>query len=143
MDFQSQARSSHESSRSTSKRFAAVELRAFQRLLQRRLTFLRGNVRKLEDEACHNGSDASGDLSKTPLHPADQATDIHEQNMSLLFMENENLQIQDIEDALERIREELFGLCEECEREIALERLRAIPYTRLCVDCKRREEEAA
>jgi DnaK suppressor protein len=63
--------------------------------------------------------------------------------MSLVFMENENVQIQDIEEALERLREDRFGLCEECEHEIALERLRAIPYAPLCVDCKRRQEEAA
>jgi len=63
--------------------------------------------------------------------------------MSLVFMENENVQLQDIEEALERIRDDRFGLCEECGCEIAFERLRAIPYAPLCLDCKRREEEAA
>jgi len=58
-------------------------------------------------------------------------------------MENENVRLQDIEEALERIYEDRFGLCEECDSEIALERLRAIPYAPLCVDCKRRQEEAA
>jgi len=130
-------------SRRSSVRFEGDELRAFERLLQRRRAILMGNVRRLEDEACRKGADAAGDLSTMPLHPADMATDTQQQDMSLLFMQNENVRIQDIEEALERIQEDRFGLCEECEQEIALERLRAIPYAPLCMDCKRRQEEAA
>ncbi len=130
-------------SRRASQRFSGDELRAFERLLQRRRAILMGNVRRLEDEACRKGSDAAGDLSTIPLHPADLATDTQQQDMSLLFMQNENVRLQDIEEALERIKEDRFGLCEECEQEIALERLRAIPYAPLCVDCKRRQEEEA
>lgn len=129
--------------RRASKRFASDELRAFERLLQRRRAFLLGNVRRLEDEACRKGADAAGDLSTMPLHPADLATDTQEQDMSIFFMENENGQLQQIEEALERLKEDKFGLCEECDNEIALERLRAIPYAPLCLDCKRRQEEAA
>lgn len=129
--------------RRPSQRFATDVLRAFERLLQRRRQFILGNVRRLEDEACRKGSDAAGDLSTVPLHPADMATDLQQQDMSLVFMENENVQLQDIEEALERIRDDRFGMCEECDREIAEERLRAIPYTAHCVDCKRRQEEAA
>ena len=136
-------RSPDSEARRPSRRFAPDELRAFERLLQRRRQVLLGNVRRLEDEACRKGSDAAGDLSTMPLHPADQATDTHQQDMSLVFMENESVRLQDIEEALERIREDRFGLCEECDREIALERLRAIPYAPLCVDCQRRQEEAA
>lgn len=121
----------------------AADLKAFERLLLRRRALLAGNVRRLEDEACRKGSDAAGDLSTVPIHPADMATDTQQQDMSLTFMENENVQLQEIDDALERIREARFGRCEECGGEIALERLRAIPYASLCVDCRRREEEAA
>lgn len=126
-----------------SQRFSEDERRAFERLLQRQRAILMGNVRRLEDEACRKGADASGDLSTMPLHPADVATDTQQQDMSLLFMQNENVRLQDIEEALERLRENRFGKCEECDQEIALERLRAIPYAPLCVDCKRRQEEAA
>jgi DnaK suppressor protein len=134
---------SHFKPRKPSERFAEDERRAFERLLQKRRQFLLGNVRRLEDEACRKGADAAGDQSTVPLHPADVATDLQQQDMSLLFMENENVQLQDIEEALERLREDRFGLCEECDREIADERLRAIPYAPLCVECQRRQEEAA
>jgi DnaK suppressor protein len=132
----------HPRPRPTSERFAADERRAFERLLQPRRQFLAGNVRRLEDEACRKSADASGDQSTVPLHPADAASDLQEQDLSLVFMENENVRLQDIEDALERLREDRFGLCEECDREIAVERLRAIPYAPLCLECQRRQEAA-
>ena len=127
----------------SSGRLSADELRAFERLLQRQRAILVGNVRRLEDEACRKGADAAGDLSTMPLHPADMATDTQQQDMSLQFMQYENVRLQDIEEALERLRENRFGKCEECEQEIALERLRAIPYAPLCVACQRRQEEDA
>jgi DnaK suppressor protein len=48
-----------------------------------------------------------------------------------------------VEDALERLREGRYGTCEECEEEIPLERLKAMPSTVLCVDCQRKRETAA
>ena len=51
------------SPRRSSARFTEDELRAFERLLQRRRGILMGNVRRLEDEACRKGADAAGDLA--------------------------------------------------------------------------------
>ncbi len=48
-----------------------------------------------------------------------------------------------VEGALERLREGRYGVCEECEEEIPLERLQAMPSTVLCVDCQRRRESSA
>src|SRR5579875_3673029 len=48
-----------------------------------------------------------------------------------------------VEDALERLREGRYGICEECEEEIPVERLTAMPSTVLCVDCQRKREAAA
>ena len=45
-----------------------------------------------------------------------------------------------IEDALTRIRNEKFGLCEECGRPISQARLEAVPWTRWCRDCKERQD---
>src|SRR5205823_14641967 len=109
MDRRSQALPPSQPSRRSSKRFAPDELRAFKRLLLRRRALLTGNVQKLEDEACRKGSEAAGDLSTMPLHPADIATDTQQQDMSVYFMENENGQLQNIEDALERSAEDKPG----------------------------------
>ena len=45
-----------------------------------------------------------------------------------------------IEDALTRIRNEKFGLCEECGQPISQARLEAVPWTRWCRDCKERQD---
>jgi len=45
-----------------------------------------------------------------------------------------------IEDALARIRNEKFGICEECGEPISNARLEAVPWTRWCRDCKSRQD---
>jgi DnaK suppressor protein len=48
-----------------------------------------------------------------------------------------------IEDALARITQDRFGVCEMCSSPISKARLEAVPWTRLCRDCKEREQSAA
>ena len=46
----------------------------------------------------------------------------------------------ELEDALERLEAGTYGVCESCGRPIAIERLEALPETRLCIDCARERE---
>jgi DnaK suppressor protein len=48
--------------------------------------------------------------------------------------------ITKIKEALERIENGTYGICEECEEEIFEGRLNARPVTKLCIDCKSRQE---
>jgi len=48
--------------------------------------------------------------------------------------------LKEIEVALERIERGNYGLCTSCGATIASERLEAVPWASLCIDCKRREE---
>lgn len=116
------------------------ELGEFKAILLHRRRVLVGDVQGLEGEAMKKGADAAGDLSTLPMHLADLGTDSFEQDISLGLMENKSGEIREIEEALERIKDGTFGLCEGCRKRIPKERLRAIPYTRLCVQCKKREE---
>ena len=116
------------------------ELAEYKALLLLRKKVLQGDVKTLEDEGCKKGTDAAGDLSTLPMHLADLGTDSFEQDITLGLMENESDELHEIEEALDRIKEGTFGLCESCKKKIPKERLRAIPYTRLCVNCKKKEE---
>jgi DnaK suppressor protein len=49
--------------------------------------------------------------------------------------------IRKIEEALERIEDGTFGICEECGEEIGIPRLKARPVTTLCIKCKSKQEE--
>jgi len=115
------------------------ELNEFKQLLVARARVLRGDVKGLENEAMKKGADG-GDLSTLPMHLADLGTDSFEQDMSLGLMESESDELQEIEEAFERIGDGTFGLCETCKKKIPKERLKAIPYARLCVGCKMKEE---
>ena len=48
--------------------------------------------------------------------------------------------VRKIEQALEKIDNGTFGICEECEEGIPEARLTARPVTTLCIDCKREQE---
>lgn len=120
--------------------FAKAELAEFKELLLRRKKILQCDVKGLEDEAMKKGTDAAGDLSTLPMHLADLGTDSFEQDISLGLMESESEELQEIEEALDRIKDGSFGLCESCKKKIPKDRLKAIPYTRLCVNCKKKEE---
>jgi DnaK suppressor protein len=117
-----------------------AELSEFKTLLLHRKAVLQGDVKTLEDEACKKGTDAAGDLSTLPMHLADLGTDSFEQDISLGLMENESDELHEIQEAFERIKDGTFGLCESCRKKIPKERLKAIPYARLCVSCKKKEE---
>jgi len=102
---------------------------------------LRSDVSHLEGEAFRNtGGEASGSLSSVPIHPADLGTDNFEEELTLDLLENQDQMLEEIDAALARLDQGTFGRCEECQKPIAKERLDALPYTRLCVDCARKSE---
>lgn len=55
--------------------------------------------------------------------------------------EREWKELKEINAALERISEGTYGICEECEEEISLPRLNAVPTARLCITCQRKAEQ--
>lgn len=85
--------------------------------------------------------EASGDLSGYSYHMADVGTDNFGREMELNIASSENERIRRIEEALERIDEGSYGDCIVCEGKINVERLEAVPYARLCIECARESEK--
>lgn len=73
--------------------------------------------------------------------PTDRASMESDRNFTLRIRDRERKLIGKIKEALERIEDGTFGLCEECGQEIGLKRLEARPVTTLCIECKTREEK--
>jgi len=117
------------------------ELRNFKVLLSDRCRLLKGNLAGLEGIAKAKGSDTGQDQSTVPSHPAELASDTSEKDLAYGRMESHTQELKEIQEAFERIDDGTFGLCEKCERLIPKERLKAIPFARLCVKCQAREEE--
>jgi RNA polymerase-binding protein DksA len=115
--------------------FARKELTQFREALLGLRSHRIGDKESREKEALKAaGQDVSVD------HMADFGTDNYEQEFTLGILEQDVETLRDINDALTRIQDGSFGLCEECEKPIARARLKALPYARLCVDCKMKEE---
>ncbi|MFH1060985.1 MAG: RNA polymerase-binding protein DksA [Pseudomonadota bacterium] len=72
--------------------------------------------------------------------PTDRAALESDRNFLLRIRDRERKLIGKIEEALGRIEEGSFGICESCGEDISDERLTARPVTTLCFDCKRRQE---
>jgi RNA polymerase-binding transcription factor DksA len=97
---------------------------------------LRGDVSAMADAALRKPrSEASGDLSSMPIHMADVGTDAFEQEFTLSLMEHEGDALEQIESALVRIEDGLYGVCVECEGKIPKARLEVLPHTPYCVKC--------
>lgn len=72
--------------------------------------------------------------------PTDRASLESDRNFELRIRDRERMLINKIRQALQRIEDGTFGLCENCEEKIGTERLRVRPVTTLCIDCKTEEE---
>ena len=70
----------------------------------------------------------------------DQATAETDQNFLLRLKEREQKLLKKIDEALERIANGTFGICESCGQEIGFKRLKARPVTTLCINCKTQQE---
>ncbi len=66
----------------------------------------------------------------------DQASSERDRELGLLLGDREREKIHSIDEALLRIEEGDYGICEECDEDIPLGRLKAMPFTRHCVKCK-------
>ena len=87
--------------------------------------------------------DASGDLSGYGVHMADVATDNFDRELNLDLASTEQKRLNQIDDALKRIEEGTYGDCENCSEKISLQRLKALPFARLCIKCQEDEEKNA
>ena len=122
----------------------AADVKHFkQMLLEKRREILR-NVSEIEEETLKKSRlDASGDLSSMPIHMADLGSDNYEQEFVLGLMDSERKLLQEIDDALQRIEEGAYGICEGTDKPIPKARLKAQPWARYCVEYARSLEKGA
>ena len=112
-----------------------------QMLLEKRREILI-NVNEFEDEALKKSRmDASGDLSSMPIHMADIGTDNYEQEFALGLMDSERKLLREIDDALGRIEQRTYGICEGTGKPIPKARLEAQPWAKYCIEYARMLEQ--
>jgi RNA polymerase-binding transcription factor len=71
----------------------------------------------------------------------DLASDERDREINFILNDREREKLHAIDEALERIKDKSYGICESCEGEIQLGRLKVLPFTRLCVRCQEENEK--
>lgn len=114
------------------------ELARFEKLLLTEHERLGGHIRSIEEASRHeSGRDMGGDLSSY----ADVGTDSFELETSLNIASGESNWLHEVTDALRRLREGRYGICEGCEQPIPKKRLEVFPSARFCIGCQEEVEK--
>lgn len=82
----------------------------------------------------HSNRDDSGDLSGYGSHQADAGTDNFDRDFALSLVSNEHEALNEIEDAIQRIKKGTYGICEVTGKGIPAARLTAVPFARYSVE---------
>jgi len=123
-------------------RLTSADIERFKQMLLGKRREILVNVNEIEDEALKKSRlDASGDLSSMPIHMADIGTDNYEQEFALGLVDSERKLLKEIDDALGRIEQGVYGTCEGTGKPIAKPRLEAQPWARYCVEYARMLEQ--
>ncbi|RJP29818.1 MAG: hypothetical protein C4533_02180 [Candidatus Omnitrophota bacterium] len=122
-------------------KYSKKDIAVFKKLiLNRKEEILEGIKHISEDTLKKSQKDASGDISGYTYHMADVATDNYDREFSLGLASNERHVLYELDDALKRMEEGTFGVCQSCKTTISKTRLKAVPYAKLCVKCQEKEE---
>ena len=99
-----------------------------------------GEIKSIAQETSKSPREASGDLSAYTVHMADMSADAYEREVSMNIVSSEQEVLYQIDDALKRMEEGVFGTCQQCNKPITMSRLKAVPYASLCIQCQRDKE---
>ena len=108
------------------------------------LEYFRNLLRAMLEEAQRKGDSTLEELTDGEAafaDPADRATAESDRSFTLRIRDRERRLIHKIQEAIKRLDDGVYGVCEECGEDIGVARLKARPVTTLCVSCKARQEE--
>jgi len=101
---------------------------------------LTSKINELLDEAGKTVTDMTNGKENFP-DPNDRASLESDRNFELRIRDRERKLIMKMQEAIKRIDDGTFGICEVCSGPISEKRLTARPVTTLCIDCKTKQEK--
>ena len=124
------------------KSYTKVELAKIRkRLVEQKSDALHELMSIKEESLGKSQKDASGDLSGYSFHMADMATDLYEREFLLGLAEGEREMLYALDDAIKRIDEGIYGVCDECGEPVSKRRLKAMPQAQCCIKCQEKKEK--
>ena len=114
--------------------------KAFLKKARETLESMRAQMLKNVQQEIQEGRDQNKDEG---MDTYDLASDARDREISHILTDRDRGKLEAIDEALSRVDDGSYGLCEDCGAEIAEGRLQALPFTRLCVTCQSdRERES-
>lgn len=114
------------------------DLDHYRNLLLAKRRELLGDMSSMEREALR--STTGSNLSNLPIHMADMGTDNYEQEFTLGLVEKDRVLLREINQALAKIQDGTFGMCEGTGRPISKARLEAQPWAKYSIEYARKLE---
>lgn len=114
--------------------------KAFLKSQRERLTAMREQI--LADIANDTALTREGQKDEG-MDAYDLASEERDRDINMILSDRDRQKLLSIDESLERLRQGSYGICEECELDISEDRLKALPFTRLCVSCQADQEKEA
>ncbi|NWF93377.1 MAG: TraR/DksA family transcriptional regulator [Syntrophaceae bacterium] len=103
-------------------------LARFKKILLKEREEIVGEVKQIYESSKEMGQDGIQDIG-------DEAANIYNKQILLSLTENERIRLQEVDEALDRIENGTYGICEECGGPISPKRLEVRPVAKYCVPC--------
>ena len=124
------------------KKFTKSDLKDFKKIVLKKKEQILSDLEHISDDTLRKSQkEASGDISGYTYHMADVASDNYDREFSLGLASGDRKSLYDLDDALKRIEEGTFGICDDCKGSITKIRLKAVPSARLCIKCQQKREK--
>jgi DnaK suppressor protein len=114
------------------------ELKEFKIKLLKSRSVLQSGADHMENDVHYSAKNGVDNV--TLNHMADAGSDTFEMEFSMEQIENKENILYEIDDALKKIDQKTFGICELCSKKISKVRLQAIPFAKNCIGCQEKEE---
>ena len=124
------------------KKYSKAKLTQFRKSIEKRMEEIAEDMGDIHDGILDNGNDSEGSSQESvfSVHMADAGTDSFEQEKNYILMGRESDYYKNLEVALDRIDDGIFGICKICEELIPEERMLEVPNATKCVGCKEKEK---
>jgi len=119
---------------------SAIDTDRFRETLLEERRRVEAALQNLHDENSGTLSEDAGEETAYDNHLADTATETYDRELDYTLEENSEHVLAEIDTALKRIDNGTYGTCTNCGKQIPEERLEALPWATLCIDCQRDQE---
>ena len=124
------------------RKFNKKEFTEFKKIILKKKEDVLAEIKSISDDVLKKSQkEASGDISGYTYHMADVATDNYDREFSLGLASSEREILYVLDDALKKIEDGTYGICEVCKTAISKTRLKALPQASLCVKCQEKREK--